>query len=67
MQVKDQPRALLRQIGADVVDLDKVDTCGFGGTFAVKFGNISGAMADDKAEDIAAKSLISSSPVISAA
>ena len=41
MQVKDQPRALLRQIGADVVDLDKADTCcGFGGTFAVKFGNI---------------------------
>lgn len=57
MQVREQPRALLRQTGADVVDLDKADTCcGFGGTFAVKFGDISGAMVDDKAEDIAATS-----------
>ena len=56
MQVKDQPRALLQSIGAEVVDLDKADTCcGFGGTFSVKYGDISGAMADDKANDIVDK------------
>ncbi len=57
MNVKDQPRALLKSTGADVVDLDKADTCcGFGGTFAVKYGDISGAMVDDKAADVTAQS-----------
>jgi len=28
--------------------------CGFGGTFSIKFGEISAAMADAKCEDIAA-------------
>ncbi|XDZ65609.1 (Fe-S)-binding protein [Alphaproteobacteria bacterium LSUCC0684] len=56
MKVISQPRALLNAAGADVVDLDKADTCcGFGGTFSVKYGDISGTMADDKATDIEAK------------
>ena len=53
MKVKDQPRQLLAATGAEVVDLDQADTCcGFGGTFAVKYGDISGAMVNDKAEDV---------------
>jgi len=56
MQVSAQPRALLKAAGADVVDLDKADTCcGFGGTFSVKYGDISGTMSDDKAADIEGK------------
>ena len=57
MKVKDQPRQLLAAAGADVVDLEKADTCcGFGGTFSVKYGDISGAMVDDKAADVTAQS-----------
>jgi len=56
MQVKDQPRQLLKAAGAEVVDLDQADTCcGFGGTFSVKYGDISGAMVDSKAEDVEAQ------------
>lgn len=56
MKVKDQPRALLAAAGAEVVDLDQADTCcGFGGTFSVKYGDISGAMVNDKAEDVEAQ------------
>jgi len=56
MQVKAQPRALLKAAGAEVVDLEKADTCcGFGGTFSVKYGDISGVMADDKARDVEAR------------
>ena len=56
MKVKDQPRQLLAATGAEVVDLDHADTCcGFGGTFSVKYGDISGAMVNDKAEDVRAR------------
>ena len=53
MQIKSQPRALLKTLGAEVIDLDKADTCcGFGGLFSVKYPDISGAMVDDKASDV---------------
>lgn len=56
MQVSVQPRTLLKAAGAEVIDLDKADTCcGFGGTFSVKYGDISGTMSDDKAADIEGK------------
>ena len=56
MKVKDQPRQLLKAAGAQVVDLDQADTCcGFGGTFSVKYGDISGAMVDGKAQDVEAQ------------
>lgn len=51
-----QPRQLLRDVtGATIVDLPEADTCcGFGGLFAVKLPDISGAMLDRKCRQIAA-------------
>ncbi len=38
-----------------MVELEQADTCcGFGGTFAVKYADISGAMLQDKVEKIRA-------------
>ena len=53
--VKAQPRALIRKAGARVVEMaDAEKCCGFGGTFAVKLGDISTRMADNKCANIAA-------------
>ena len=54
--VKDEGVKLLRQInGVDFKPLEKTDQCcGFGGTFAVKYPAISGAIVEDKANCIAA-------------
>ena len=54
--VKDQGVKLLRQIhGVEFTPLEKTDQCcGFGGTFAVKYPAISGAIVEDKANCIAA-------------
>jgi L-lactate dehydrogenase complex protein LldE len=54
--VKDQGVKLLQQIqGVDFTPLEKTDQCcGFGGTFAVKYPAISGAIVEDKATCIAA-------------
>ncbi len=51
-----QPRQLLAGVGdAHVVPLPEADTCcGFGGLFAVKLPDISGAMLDRKCRQIAA-------------
>jgi L-lactate dehydrogenase complex protein LldE len=45
-----QPRALLSKVrGLELRELDLAqECCGFGGTFAVKFPELSAAMADDK-------------------
>ena len=53
--VKDEGLRLLRQIGnVDFRPLEKTDQCcGFGGTFAVKYPAISGAIVEDKAQCIA--------------
>jgi L-lactate dehydrogenase complex protein LldE len=53
--VKDEGVRLLRQIGdVDFRPLEKTDQCcGFGGTFAVKYPAISGAIVDDKVKCIA--------------
>jgi L-lactate dehydrogenase complex protein LldE len=50
LQISRQPRALLAQVrGLTLRELDLArDCCGFGGTFAVKFGSLSTAMADEK-------------------
>ena len=55
MGVKRQPRALLAKIpGAKLVEMAESETCcGFGGTFAIKFGEISARLADNKCRDIA--------------
>jgi len=54
--VKSQPRALLSRIaGLRLKEMDEAETCcGFGGTFAVKYGEISAHIAERKCENIAA-------------
>jgi L-lactate dehydrogenase complex protein LldE len=54
--VKAQPRALLAKLpGVALREMKDCETCcGFGGTFSVKFGEISAAMADAKCENILA-------------
>ena len=53
--VKTQPRALLAQLpGLNLKEMDECETCcGFGGTFAVKYGDISTHIADRKCDNIA--------------
>jgi membrane-bound lytic murein transglycosylase/Fe-S oxidoreductase len=54
--VKAQPRRLLRSVaGLDLTELPGAEVCcGFGGTFCVKYPEISDKMVADKAADIAA-------------
>ncbi|MDH5411125.1 MAG: (Fe-S)-binding protein [Alphaproteobacteria bacterium] len=54
--VQDQPRKLLESVkGLTVKNLTHgQECCGFGGTFAVKYPDISGRMVSDKADDIEA-------------
>ncbi len=56
INVKDEACRLIKQIGnVDFRPLEKTDQCcGFGGTFAVKYPAISGAIVEDKANCIAA-------------
>jgi L-lactate dehydrogenase complex protein LldE len=55
MGVKDQPRKLLRNVaGLELVEMKDSDVCcGFGGTFAVKYGEISDAIVSEKTKNIA--------------
>ena len=55
MGVKQQPRALLEMIpGLKLTEMNDCETCcGFGGTFSIKFGDISARMADNKCRNIA--------------
>lgn len=54
MGVKAQPRALLAGLeGVRLSEMADCETCcGFGGTFAVKFGEISSRLADNKCQHI---------------
>jgi L-lactate dehydrogenase complex protein LldE len=54
--IKSQPRALLAKLaGVELREMADCETCcGFGGTFSIKFGDVSAAMADTKCERIAA-------------
>ncbi|HTV45779.1 MAG TPA: (Fe-S)-binding protein [Stellaceae bacterium] len=54
--IKDQPRRLLGSVaGLKLRELPGAEVCcGFGGTFCVKYPQISDKMVDDKATDIAA-------------
>ena len=53
--VTKQPRALIEAApGVDLVEMEQAEVCcGFGGTFAVKYADISGAMLADKVRNIA--------------
>jgi L-lactate dehydrogenase complex protein LldE len=54
LNVKQEPRTLIRHVrGAEFVELDHADTCcGFGGTFSVKYPEISVAILDQKIDAI---------------
>jgi L-lactate dehydrogenase complex protein LldE len=54
--VADQPRRLIRAVaGARLVEMRDSDRCcGFGGTFSVKYPEISTALVDEKVENILA-------------
>lgn len=52
-QIKEEPRKLLSKVrGLELKEMADVETCcGFGGTFAVKYENISIAMGEQKVEN----------------
>ena len=54
--ISEQPRKLLRSVkGLQLVELTDADVCcGFGGTFSVKYPDISNAIVERKAEHVAA-------------
>ncbi|MCO4860066.1 (Fe-S)-binding protein [Cupriavidus sp. WGlv3] len=54
--VKQQPRALLSRLpGVQLTEMQDCEACcGFGGTFSVKYGNISTAIVDEKCANIQA-------------
>jgi L-lactate dehydrogenase complex protein LldE len=54
MGVKAQPRQLLARVaGLSVTEMDQPEQCcGFGGTFAVKYGDISSRISDQKCQDV---------------
>ena len=56
LKINSQPRTLLRHIkGLDFIEMKDSDTCcGFGGTFAMSYPDISTAMVDEKIENILA-------------
>ena len=56
MGVKQQPRTLLAKLpGVTAVELNECEQCcGFGGTFSIKFGEVSAAIADRKCRNIEA-------------
>lgn len=56
LSVKNQPRQLLAKVqGLKLIEMEEAETCcGFGGTFAVKFGEISTHIAERKCANIAA-------------
>lgn len=67
LHLKSEPRELLRHVkGLELVELpSSEECCGFGGTFAVKFGMISAAMGEIKsgnAESSGAEYLVSTDP-----
>lgn len=52
--VREEPRMLIRAVeGIDLVEMEDSDRCcGFGGTFSVKFSDLSGVLLQDKVEKI---------------
>ncbi|MGH6619279.1 MAG: (Fe-S)-binding protein [Alphaproteobacteria bacterium] len=56
LAIKEQPRCLLRSVaGLELVELPGAETCcGFGGTFCVKYPEISNRMVEDKSEAVEA-------------
>ena len=55
MGIKQQPRELMAKVpGLTLREMDECETCcGFGGTFSIKYGEISSRLADNKCEFVA--------------
>ena len=56
LDIRDQPRRLIEHINqCQLIEMEESDRCcGFGGSFAVKYADISTAMVDDKVDRIIA-------------
>jgi len=56
LHLRDEPLQLLRQVnGLTLLEMARAEECcGFGGTFAAKFSDISAAMGNSKADSVAA-------------
>lgn len=56
LHIKDAPRRLLAHVqGLELIEMQEAESCcGFGGTFSVKFPQVSTAMAEVKAQSIGA-------------
>ncbi|MGH8632761.1 MAG: (Fe-S)-binding protein [Burkholderiales bacterium] len=56
LSIKSQPRQLLAKVpGLKLIEMEEAETCcGFGGTFAIKFGEISTHITERKCANIAA-------------
>ena len=54
LDIRTQPRTLLRTVrGLDLVEMKNTDVCcGFGGTFAVKYGELSDSIVGRKTDDV---------------
>jgi L-lactate dehydrogenase complex protein LldE len=54
LKIKEGPRRLLSHVkGLELREMEPAEECcGFGGTFSVKFGDVSGSMVEDKVESI---------------
>ncbi len=54
LNLRDEPRRLLKNVkGIEFVEMENADVCcGFGGTFSVKFPEISAGILDNKIEAI---------------
>lgn len=54
--IRSQPRELMKMVeGLELIEMEGSDECcGFGGTFSMKYPDISGAMVDEKIEHILA-------------
>jgi L-lactate dehydrogenase complex protein LldE len=54
LKIREEPRRLLRKVrGLELREMQPAgECCGFGGTFSVKFGDVSGSMVTDKVDSI---------------
>ena len=53
LNIKSEPRQLLSNAGVQISELAETESCcGFGGTFCVKYPDISAAMAERKVQDV---------------
>jgi len=54
LKIKDEPRKLIKSVkGVEFIEMNLHDTCcGFGGTFSIKFPDISASILDEKIDNI---------------